>query len=138
MSPVSKRGSPGKRRLIRGIALLFLIYTAIDIASPDLCRGETLGDIGQESIAAGELQSFDELGSTGCFIEAANSQPTNEPGQQPLGDEDCCFCCCAHLLPGTVIANVGVTDIRSSVSSLQSLLVPSPSLVPEFRPPRSV
>ena len=136
MSSVSNRGSIRRRHLIRGVALLFLIYTAIDIASPELCRGETLGDGGPESIAVGE-RSIVELSSTAVLIEAADNQPTNEPRQQPSGDDDCCFCCCAHILPGTVIATVGVTDVRSPVASLPSLLVPSPSLVPEFHPPRS-
>jgi hypothetical protein len=137
MSSVSNRGSIRKRRLIRGIALLFLIYTAIDIASPELCRGETLGDCGQESIVVDGPRLIDELSSTVSLIEAGDNQPTNEPPQQPSGDDDCCFCCCAHVLPGTVIANLGVTDVRSSVTSTQSLSVPSPPLTPEFHPPRS-
>jgi hypothetical protein len=136
MSSVSNTSSSRKRRLIRGIALLFLVYTAMDIASPELCRGETLGDSGQESIPVGAPRLIDELSATISCIEASDSQRTNEPSEQPSGDDDCCFCCCSHVLPGTVIANPAVTDLRSSVTVLQYLSVSSPPLAPEFHPPR--
>jgi hypothetical protein len=64
MSSVSNTSSGRKRRLIRGVALLFLIHTAVDIAAPDLCRGETLGDTGQRSIAVGAPASTDNVGSS--------------------------------------------------------------------------
>jgi len=137
MSSLSNKSS-GRRRLIRGIALLFLVYTAIDIVSPELCRGEILGDSGQKAIASAPARLGDGLSSTVSRVEAADSQRTNEPSQEPLGDEDCCFCCCAHVLPGTVIANVAVTDIRSSVTFLKDLSLPSPPLTPAFHPPRFV
>lgn len=122
--------------MVRAIAFLFLVYTAMDIASPDLCRGETLGNGGQELIAVGAPRLIDKLSSTVPHIEASVSQSTNESSQEPAGDDDCCFCCCSHVLPGTVIANVAVTDLRSSVTSLQYPLVSSPPIVPQFHPPR--
>jgi hypothetical protein len=136
MSSLSPTSSTKKRRLIRGIALLFLVYTAIDIVSPELCRGEILGDSGQQPFASAPTRLIDGLSSTVFLIEAADSQRTNEPPQEPLGDDDCCFCCCAHVLPGAVIANVAVTDVRSSVTFLKYLSVPSPPLTPAFHPPR--
>jgi hypothetical protein len=137
MSFVSNTSSSRKRRLIRGIALLFLIYTAMDIASPELCRGETLGDLGQTLVAMGSPQLLDNDSSNGPRIAASDNQPTNESSEQPSGDDDCCFCCCSHVLPGTVIANVAVTDLRSSVTFLEYLSVPSPPLARTFHPPRS-
>jgi hypothetical protein len=125
-----------RRRLIRGVALLFLIYTAIDIAAPDLCRGETLGDSGQTSIALNAPESTDEVGLSAARIERSDKQPTSNPSEQPSGDDDCCFCCCAHVLPGTVTAAMAVTDMRSPVTRAKYHLVPSPPLAPEFHPPR--
>ena len=137
MSSISNTNYPRKRRLIRGIALLFLIYTAMDIASPDLCRGETLGDLGQKLVAIGTPQLLDNDGSTGPRIAASDNQPTNEPSEQQSDDDDCCFCCCSHVLPGTVVANMAVTDISSPVTFLDYLSVASPPLARTFHPPRS-
>jgi hypothetical protein len=126
-----------KRRLIRGIALLFLVYTAIDIAAPDLCRRETQRDVGQSLIALRAPESTDNVGSSVTRIERSGKQPTSDPSEQPSDDDDCCFCCCSHVLPGTVTAAMAVTDIRSPVTRFEYHSVPSPPLAPEFRPPRS-
>ena len=134
MSSVSNTSSR-KRRLIRGVALLFLIYTAIDIAAPDLCRGEILGDIGQGSIAAAAPGSTDSLDSSVARIGLSAQQPSDS-SEQPSDDDDCCFCCCAHVLPARVTAAMAVTDIRSPVTRFEYLSVPSPPLAPEFHPPR--
>lgn len=121
------------RRVIRGIALMFLIYTAMDLASPGLCRGESLGD-GRPGLVA--VARPTRLSSARIArVEAGDNQPTNEPAEQPSDDDDC-FCCCSHVLPGTVIATVEVTDLRSPSAFLESLSVPSPPLARAFHPPR--
>ena len=44
MNTLLANNSTKRRRLARGIALLFLLYTAIDLTSPELCKGDTIGD----------------------------------------------------------------------------------------------
>jgi len=138
MSSLSHKRFGTRRRLIRAIALLFLVYTAMDIASPDLCRGKTPGDIGQGLLAIGSPQFIDNGSSTVPRIEALDNQSKHEPSEQPSDDDDCCFCCCSHVLPVTAIANVAVTDLRSQVNFLEHHSVPSPPLARAFHPPRSV
>jgi hypothetical protein len=135
MSSVSNTRFGTKRRLIRGIALLFLVYTAIDIAAPDLCKGETLGDAGHRLIAVGDPKSAGTLGSPIARIEPADQQSPSDPSEQPHDDDDC-FCCCSHVLPGTVTAAVAVTDLVSSVTNLEHDSVLSPPLARAFHSPR--
>ena len=135
MSSVSNTRFGTKRRLIRGIALLFLVYTAIDIAAPDLCRGETLLDIGKRSITVSSPKSAGTFASSVARIEPSDQQPTNDPSEQPHDDDDC-FCCCSHILPGTVTAALAVTDLISKATNLQSHSVLSPPLARAFHPPR--
>ncbi len=35
-----------RRRIARAVAMLFLIYTALDITAPEFCKGDVLGDGG--------------------------------------------------------------------------------------------
>ena len=135
MSSVSSTRSGPRRRLIRGIALLFLVYTAMDIASPDLCNGEMLGDSRQGLVAVGNPQRTSNARSSVARIEASDHQRTNDPPEQPHDDDDC-FCCCSHVLSGTVTAAIAVTDMRSHVTRLEYLSVLSPPLARAFHPPR--
>jgi len=135
MSSLSYTRFTVRRRVIRVIAVLFLVYTAIDIASPYLCRGETLGDAGQRLIAVSAPKSNHSVGSSVARVEPSDQQPTNDPCEQPHDDDDC-FCCCSHVLPGIVIEAVAVTDLRSPVTRFQDRSVLSPPLSRAFRPPR--
>ena len=137
MSSVSNTSFSRKRRLIRGIALLFLIHAAMDLAFPELCRGETLEDDCQGLIAEATLQRIGIASTPVASIAASNKQRTNDPSEQPSGGDDC-FCCCSHVLPGTVIAAMAVNDIRSPVTRLEYLSAASPPLARAFRPPRLV
>jgi len=136
MFSVSNLSSTRKHRLIRGIALLFLVYTAMDIVLPDLCRGETPRDVRQESVDVNASRFIDKLSSIGPRIEASDNLPTNEPSEQP-SDDDCCFCCSSHVLPGTIITSMSVTDVSSATTFLHCLSVASPPLARTFHPPRS-
>src|SRR6266487_2075566 len=127
MSSISGTSSGKKQRLLRGIALMFLIYTAMDLASPDLCRGEAIGDNPQGIVAEVRPRLIDNARQSVDRMEASDKEPTNEPAEQPSDDDDC-FCCCSHVLPGTVIANVSVTDLRLPVTFLEYLSVLSPPL----------
>lgn len=135
MSSVFNTRFGTRRRLIRGIALLFLVYTAMDIASPDLCNGELLGDSRQGLVAVGNPQRTSNARPSVARIEASDRQRTNDPPEQPHDDDDC-FCCCSHVLPGTVTAAIAVTDMRSHVTRPEYFSVLSPPLARAFHPPR--
>jgi hypothetical protein len=135
MSSVSNPSSSRKRRLVRGIALLFLIHAALDLASPDLCRGERLEGDFQGLIAVTAQQ--DKIIASVANLATSDKHGTDDPSEQPLGEEDC-FCCCSHVLPEKVIAAMAVTDIGSPVTRLEYLSAPSPPLARTFHPPRFV
>ena len=71
-------------------------------------------------------------------IEQMTQPPRCLDARKRTADDDCCFCCCSHVLPGTVVANVAVIELRSQVSFLEYISVPSPTLARAFHPPRSV
>ena len=123
------------RRLIRGIALMFLIYTAMDLAAPGVCRGEALGDGRPGLVAAAKRPTNQNTTTSIGHKESTSNQPTNEPSERPSDDDDC-FCCCSHVIPGSVIGNIAVTDIRSISAYLEYVSVPSPPLARTFHPPR--
>lgn len=134
---ISNTRSATRLRLIRGIALFFVIYIAIDLTSLDLCRGEVLEDSGEGLVAVAGSQL---TGTSSLFvarIEASDKLRTNVPSW-PLSNDDDCFCCCTHVLPGKVTSPIELTDIRSPKISLEYLSVPSPSLARAFHPPRLV
>ena len=135
MSSVSHTRSGARRQLIRAIALLFLIYTGMDLASPDLCRGETLGDGRLGLVAITQPALTRDASSSVARIDASDNQPTNDPSDQPHDDDDC-FCCCTHVLPGTVVASIGVTDLVSPMTNFEPHSVSSPPLARAFHPPR--
>ena len=89
MSSISGASSGKKQRLLRGIALMFLIYTAMDLASPDLCRGEAIGDNPQGIVAEVRPRLIDNARQSVDRLEASDKEPTNEPAEQPSDDDDC-------------------------------------------------
>ena len=134
---VSSTRSSTSHRLIRGVALLILSHAAMDLAFPDLCRGETLENDCQGLIAAATRERSRVASSSVAHLEASDKPRTNDPSEQPSGGDEC-FCCCSHVLPGTVIAAISVTDLRSPVTRLEYLSAASPPLARAFRPPRFV
>jgi len=129
MSSTSNIRSGSWRRLIRAIALLFLVHTAIDITSPELCRGEAAW-LGLAAESSSPLNR-----DANAPFDASENQGANGPGELP-SDGDECFCCCTHVLPGIVIASIVVTDLRSPATFLEYLSLPSPPLDRAFHPPR--
>lgn len=93
-----KRGAV-QRHVMRGVAILFLLYTAADLSHPQMCT-EDLKDVVpvKESslIGANAAESVQVLSVSGDQRE----QP-NTPQNQSPSDEDC-FCCCAHVVAATV------------------------------------
>jgi hypothetical protein len=116
-------------RLVRAIAILFLVYTGADLTVPQFC-GEEMG-----------IPKFAEASaSTGIRTDAAFATDASESRQDPPSerthsDEDC-FCCCTHVLPGHTTAPVAVPELNSSFRALKKIDAASPPLQGPYHPPR--
>lgn len=122
-----------RARVFRVLAILFLVYTGLDITVPQLCCGEfSYPGIIQVS-AASDLSDY---AKTFPAIDAAkNSSGDPTSGEQPQ-DEDC-FCCCTHVLPGRAIAVIATPELKAPFASLQKISLASPPLQSPYHPPRS-
>jgi hypothetical protein len=123
-----------KSRLVRCTAILFLLYTGVDIACPQICSEEVV------SFAANEapLPESISTGKTTVSVRASSDKEDsqrNEPTDQKSQDEDC-FCCCAHVVPGMVYVAPTLLDLKSPVSVPDLASVPTPPLFQTFHPPR--
>ena len=118
-------------RIARVIVVLFLTYAGVDIANPQLCS-EEFGQ-GPSTLAATikpgtlEGQSFGKQNSD----ESRNEQLPTEPH-----NDDDCFCCCTHVLPGLTNHPNGALDIVSQDRTLVSHVIASAYLTALEHPPR--
>ena len=124
-----------RRRFARAIAILFLIYTGFDLASPELCKGDALGDSGGKPVIVTTRRDTNEIIEVSNTIEQPVSQEQNQIPEQPANDEDC-FCCCTHVIPGTITVSLESADATAPGSILKHLSILSPTLPSEFHPPR--
>jgi hypothetical protein len=114
-------------RMVRAIAILFLLYTAVEITVPQFCsEGLCVLSISE---AAGE--------STSLSVVSPGTDNTQEglPSEQPSSDEDC-FCCCAHVVPERAVAVIAVSDLMPSLAVQRKFDLPSPPLQSPYHPPR--
>ena len=126
-----------RRRVARAIAILFLIYTGIDLASPELCKGDAPGDIGGMPVIVATRGNAKQVIETNIAMEPSTSRKQNQIPEQPASDEDC-FCCCTHVIPGTITVSMEAADTTALSSIIEHLSIPSPPLPSEFHPPRFV
>ncbi len=115
-------------RLVRVIAILFLVYTGADLTLPEFC-GEEMG-----------IRGFVQAKSTDTGSVAAfatdSSEPMQDPPSEPTHSDEDCFCCCIHVLPGHAIAPVGISELSSGFAALKLIDVASPPLQGPYHPPR--
>lgn len=114
-------------RTVRAIAVLFLLYTGVEITVPQFCS-EALG-----AVSISEPTSD----STNVLVVSSTTHNSQEglPSEQPSSDEDC-FCCCAHVVPGRALATVAVSELMPSFTVPRKTDLPSPVLQGPFHPPR--
>lgn len=121
-------------RLVRAVAVLFLLYTGADIAMPQYFCGEEVGGLPLASFLSDRTARLD---NTPTHLTSAPEapRPNDSDGRVPHEDEDC-FCCCAHVLPSLRIT----PELTSEVKVLTfPAVVESPSSPPlsgTYRPPR--
>ena len=112
-------------RLVRVIAVFFLLFTAADLTVPQFCREEVgIGKFAQVS-------SFDIVGSAFKSPESREAPPS-----EPTHSDEDCFCCCSHVLPGTATSSPSGLQATSYFASLKIIDVVSPPLQGPYHPPR--
>lgn len=122
-------------RLVRGVAVFFLLFTGADILLPEYFCDDEIGGISLSAAATmlASLESASERGHT-AFVDSNNSH-SRQPSDTTPHAEDC-FCCCAHVLPGIAFATVNVSELRSPFAPEISQSLPSPPLRGSYHPPR--
>jgi hypothetical protein len=121
-----------KLRVVRGLAVLFLFFTLIDIASPPACceNAELLSaarDNYSRSVA--EARDRDKV------IPISSQSESEQSPDKNCCDEDCCLFC-AHMLPVKALGAELVLDLNSPSVIFNEAPIPSPSLDNTYHPPR--
>lgn len=125
-------------RLVRAVAVFFLLYTGADITLPQyFCGGEAAGlpDVIIASTSATvrgdtRVHTNDDL----TVSDASDSRPGRPETETP--HEEDCFCCCAHVLTGPAFKVVESAELKSPQTTYSERSVLSPPLPLQYRPPR--
>ena len=130
-----------KQKLFHGIVLLFLIYTAVELAFPQFCREKSISVLGADSVVlATEQPSLNKTSALTQESIARNSDeslPKTPSRDSNVPDNDDCFCCCAHVVPSPLFVNPE-TSVLVVPSGLQHpVSIPTASLRAPYHPPRS-
>ncbi len=122
------------------IAIFFVLFTFVDISSPRQCCEELVGFTGSAERAA--ATNSDVLNEAARSDEATPSiigsdfQPT-QPATPSSTEEEDCFCCCSHVLPGLSFS-VAVLHFKSLEADSQQDCLLTPPLRALYHPPRFV
>ena len=122
-------------RLIRAVAIFFLLFTGADIFLPQyFCGDEVAGlpDLVSSSVLAHDL--VEKKDAPSLVSNSENSTP-GQPSEEQPHEEDC-FCCCAHLLMGSEFTCVGVLELATLSIPPSDDSLPSPPLHGTYHPPR--
>jgi hypothetical protein len=122
------------------IAIFFVLFTFVDTSSPRQCCEELVGFATSaerapttNSDALNEAARSDE-GTP--VVAGSDSQPT-KPTTPPSTEEEDCFCCCSHVLPGLSFT-VAVLQFKSLEAEPQQDCLLTTPLRALYRPPRFV
>jgi hypothetical protein len=106
------------RRISRFVALLLLLWTAVDLSIPSICRGEDPGS---------------NMGQGASVVQRQDTDLSQPPGFQ---DDDDCFCCCSHIVPSShFMADAEAHAVSSTAVLCESQIDQYPRSL--FHPPRS-
>ena len=127
-----KMSAAAKPRIVRGLAVLSLLFMLVDIASPPTCceNAELLS-------AARDNHSrlVAEAPNQDTSIPISSKSGSEQSPDKSCCDEDCCLFC-AHMLPVKVLGAEFALNLNSSSLALNEGLIPSPSLDATYHPPR--
>ncbi len=119
--------------LYRGLALFFVLFTLLDVASSELCNEELLNF----SFYTTENASSDTTSNSNDQFVALPD--TNEDRNQvpSTTDDDCCFCCCSHWLPAKIFSIQITETVVPQEQVNKAFLLDSPPHN-AYHPPRSL
>lgn len=122
-------------RLVRGVALFFVLFTGADIALPQYFCGD--GEIGGTPTDSASLYSPADKSTVenSEIVSGTNDSRPERPAPEAPHNEDC-FCCCAHVLPSLSFASAGAPVLAEPSDILISSSVLSPPLRGTYHPPR--
>lgn len=129
MNPRSRIGRTIKQSLLRGIALLFLFYTAVDIALPQYHRNESL-DL---SIS---LPTTHAAGESNEAVAALPSIPDERSDERESPRDEDCFCCCSHVIPGRIFGDSSIAELVLFQTFIPKASLPTPPVQNPYHPPR--
>lgn len=115
----------------RGIAIFFLLFTAVDLATPHLCA-EEMGLL-LASVETSLSPPVEPDTTTALSIGVASYPQEESPTPREVNED--CFCCCSHIIPSLHFA-VASLVIKPVISEpiISSLPTPPPHKL--FHPPR--
>lgn len=128
LSPASRR-----QKLFRAVAILFLLYTGADLLAPQVCaeeRGLTTIEANDVKASSPDLASY-----VSSLVSDVSNREHNQVPDQQQRDEDC-FCCCAHIIPGSVFHGSSISEIISISLPTKQALIPLQLPKAYFHPPR--
>lgn len=122
-------------RLVRAVALFFVLFTGADIALPQyFCGGEEVGGLPLGSVATSASEAADPGAERSAVPSPEDSLPGRVPDEAP--HEEDCFCCCAHVLPALAFTRAATAELRSPEPPQKQQSLPSSPLQLPYHPPR--
>ena len=119
------------RRLFRATALLFLLYTGVDLVFPQICSEEPVGAATKQSVPASSGINADFR----LAVDVSKESRHEQNSEVPCRDEDC-FCCCAHVMPSPLFVEPSVADSNLGNGINRNLSLISAPLNTPDHPPR--
>lgn len=121
-------------RLRRGVAIFLLAFAVFDLVIDDMFFPEPCCDEQVSLSFASPVESIEEIANEPGAIRTPDSQPSQDSHQSPMDDEDC-FCCCSHIIPGVCISVAALNGSpQPGASAISSLPLAPPR--DTFHPPR--
>lgn len=126
--------SAWRSRLVRGVAVFFVLFVFTDIAFPQLCREAVNGLPLAGHAAASTTDQEPDATQRAAVNVSKDSRDDRQPDKAP--HEEDCLGCCAHVLPATEFADVVTAELVSLPPPTEMGRVPMPSLRSPYHPPR--
>lgn len=115
-----RRGETARRRwraIVRVVAFVLLLITAVDLASSQFC-GEETAPLSREPLSVAMIE-------------------TDGHSLPPASTRDGCFCCCSHVVHVSVAVPASSPAILGGIPSAAAPQVPFATPRPPFHPPRA-
>jgi len=130
LSSIKKRHG----RLVRAVAVFFLLFTGADILMPQYFCDDEIRGISLPTVAA-ELNTEERSAGDHVLVADSDDSRSRQPSDTEPHEEDC-FCCCAHILPSLPFAPAEIFEARQPMAAFVNDPLPSPPLRGTYHPSR--